>query len=130
MQSNYCGVFATHQHDIIDPRVGLLTSMKNCSIFRMAVVPCSRPSPASASAGFESAAEEAEDVQNGVAQAAEEDAVAESSWSSREVEGEECFRLQPTFELEVGTSTESMAFQVALDQVCSNAEAPELLLRY
>jgi hypothetical protein len=126
VQSNYCGIFATHQHDIIDPRVGLLTQLKHCNTYRMSVVPWPPPPPPPpqqqqqqqpfpAPAGLASTSKIDDKANEGAAQLFA--GLSNSSSSSRHGKDSESSTLQPTFQVQEGASTESMAFQVAIDQV-------------
>jgi hypothetical protein len=120
VQSNYCGIFATHQHDIIDPRVGLLTQLKHCNTYRMSVVPWPPPpqqqqEPFHAPAGLASTSKIDDKANEGAAQLVA--GVSNSSSSSRHGKDSQSSTLQPTFQVQEGASTESMAFQVAVDQV-------------
>jgi hypothetical protein len=84
LQMNYCGIFATHQHDLLSEELGLLPMLDRNYVQRMVTQSVAPP-----------------------AQMPDGRASVCKVW------------LQPTFQVAPGTSTESMALQVANREVRS-----------
>jgi hypothetical protein len=97
MQSNYSGIFATHQHSLFDARLGLLPALPRCSPFRMLTPPllplCHDP--------------HSEAPVQGDSHHAQPSAGGERHEVAR----------RTTFKVEEGFSDNSLAFQVAREQV-------------
>lgn len=100
MQSDIVGIFATHQHDLLDARLGLQQQLQRSFCCHMHVVPSAPPAAFAEAAA--AAAASAGGRQEVVPQAAE---AAEVTW------------LQPTFRVVPGSSCDSLAFQVAFEEV-------------
>jgi hypothetical protein len=98
VQGRFTGIFATHQHDLLDARLGLLSRLPRTAPARMLTT----RSPAQPSLSLDSGAPLAD-------------------------EGEAGAERRPLFKVVEGASRESLAFEVAAAQVRLNALAPTFL---